>query len=48
MGIIVLRLRRQDNAHVLGILKRLVATLANEDPAGKLWVVDESRIRIRE
>ena len=46
-GIIVLRLRRQDRAHVLETIRRLVPPLTTETLAGHLWIVDEDRVRIR-
>ena len=46
-GIIVLRLRRQDRAHVLETIRRLVPLLTTETLAGHLWIVDEDRVRIR-
>ncbi len=46
-GLIVLRLKRQDKLHVLGIVERLLDTLKSESPEKKLWIVGERRIRIR-
>ena len=46
-GIVVLRLRRQDRAHVVATLRRLVPLLAAEPLAGFLWIVDEERVRVR-
>jgi predicted nuclease of predicted toxin-antitoxin system len=46
-GIIVLRLSRQALPAVLGALRGVVALLEREDLAGHLWIVDETRIRIR-
>ncbi|MBL7795736.1 MAG: DUF5615 family PIN-like protein [Saprospiraceae bacterium] len=47
-GIIVLRLVRQDKHHVVEVFERLIPMLLEEDLAGKLWIVDEYRVRIRE
>lgn len=47
-GLIVLRLKRQDKPHVLEILARLLPVLASEPLAGRLWIVEEERIRIRD
>ena len=47
-GIIVLRLRRQDKAHVLAILSKVLPKLTSEKLTGTLWIVDEHRIRVRE
>jgi predicted nuclease of predicted toxin-antitoxin system len=46
-GIVVLRLARQDKTHVLGVLGGLVAHLNGIDLAGRLWIVEETRIRER-
>ncbi len=46
-GIIVLRLRRQDKFHVCEVIGRLVRVLDDEPVARKLWVVDETAVRIR-
>ena len=47
-GLLVLRLKRQDRDHVLRTFERLLPLLEQEDIAGRLWIVDENRIRIRE
>jgi len=47
-GIIVLRLIRQDKMYVLDIIHRLLGTLDQDELKGKLWIVDEKRIRIRQ
>jgi predicted nuclease of predicted toxin-antitoxin system len=46
-GLIVLRLRRQDKPHVLGLLPRLTQVLSKEPLEGHLWIVEEERVRIR-
>ena len=46
-GIVVLRFRRQDRAHVAGTLRRPAPLFATEPLAGHLWIVDEERVRIR-
>ena len=46
-GLVVLRLRQQDKPYVLGVLVRLVQVLPQEPIEGHLWIVEESRIRIR-
>lgn len=46
-GIIVLRLQRQDKPHVSEILMRLLLTLESEEVDKHLWIVEESKIRIR-
>jgi predicted nuclease of predicted toxin-antitoxin system len=47
-GLIVLRLVSQDLPSVLKVLTRLLPLFEQEPVVGKLWIVDESRIRIRE
>jgi predicted nuclease of predicted toxin-antitoxin system len=46
-GLVVLRLARQDKEHALRVLARLVPHLMNADLAGRLWIVEETRIRER-
>jgi predicted nuclease of predicted toxin-antitoxin system len=46
-GFIVFRLRSQDKRHVLAVSARLVAALRQHELNSELWIVDESRIRIR-
>ena len=47
-GLIVLRLHRPGRAAVLRLVRRLSPHFANQPVAGKLWIVDEARIRIRQ
>lgn len=47
-GLIVLRLRQQDNSHVTYLIRRLLQILSSESPAGQLWIVEEEQMRIRE
>ena len=46
-GIIVLRLARQDRDTVLAIMPRILVLLQAEPIAQRLWIVDETRTRIR-
>ena len=46
-GIIVLRLMRQNKRKVLEVIGRLVEMAKSEELAGKLWVVEGDRVRIR-
>jgi len=46
-GIIVLRLVRQDRDTVLAMIPRILALLRTETIAQRLWIVDETRTRIR-
>jgi predicted nuclease of predicted toxin-antitoxin system len=47
-GLVVLRLQRQDKPHVLAVVAAVVPLLGEETLEGRLWIVDESRVRIRE
>ena len=47
-GLIVLRPRLQARANVLNLLGSVMTILKQESLAGRLWIVDESKIRIRE
>jgi predicted nuclease of predicted toxin-antitoxin system len=47
-GLIVLRLQKQDKQHVLGILMRLVKVISREPVGNRLWIVEETSIRVRE
>ncbi len=46
-GLVVLRLARQDKEHLLGVLGILAPHLVTADLAGRLWIVEETRIRER-
>jgi len=47
VGIIVLRLSRLDKRRILIAVERLLAVLENETLAGKLWIANETTVRIR-
>jgi predicted nuclease of predicted toxin-antitoxin system len=48
-GVIVLRLTRQDKAHVVNVVTALVPHLVDEAALrGRLWIVEETRIRVRQ
>ena len=46
-GLIVLRPHRQAVPRLIAMTKRFVLLLDNEPLVGKLWIVDEGRIRVR-
>ena len=46
-GIIVFRLTVLNKPHALSVLQRLLPILEREPLMGKLWIVDESSIRVR-
>lgn len=46
-GLIVLRLARQDRDSVLAIAPRLLELLRTEPISQRLWIMDETRTRIR-
>lgn len=47
-GLLVLRPRSQFKGRALALVRRILGLLATEPLAGKLWVVEEHRVRIRE
>jgi predicted nuclease of predicted toxin-antitoxin system len=46
-GIIVLRPACQDKLHVLDVFRRTLKAVGHEPLEGRLWIVEEKRIRIR-
>jgi predicted nuclease of predicted toxin-antitoxin system len=46
-GFIVFRLRSQDKPHVLSVAVRLSRALRQHELENQLWIVEESRIRVR-
>lgn len=46
-GLIVLRVARQDKPHVLEVMRRVLKLFSTEILEGKLWIVDEKRVRVR-
>ena len=46
-GLVVLRLAHQDKKLVLRTCERLVLAFSQEPLAGRLWIVEASRIRVR-
>jgi hypothetical protein len=46
-GLVVLRLKQQDKLYVLTMISRFIKALSTEKLNGRLWIVDENRIRIR-
>ena len=46
-GLVVFRLERQDKPHVLSVLERVIRRFTDETLEGKLWIVEEHRVRIR-
>lgn len=46
-GLIVLRPRRQDERHVNALVHRLLPLLTTEPIHHRLWIVEESQVRIR-
>lgn len=47
-GILVLRPTSQDKESVLRLMARTIPMIEAEPPTGRLWIVEEGRIRIRE
>ena len=46
-GLIVLRLRRQDKQYVLNVISQIIDMFEDEQVVGRLWIVEEDRVRIR-
>lgn len=46
-GLIVLRVRQQDKRQLIQVLQRVIPTLKQEPVQGRLWIIEERRIRIR-
>ena len=46
-GIVVFRLDSQTRDHVLAVGARLLPTLSEEVLQGRLWIVEDSRVRVR-
>lgn len=46
-GIIVLRSRNQDKISILNTFQKALPLLESEPLIGKLWIVDEKKVRIR-
>lgn len=47
-GLIVLRLKQHDKFNVLSVFSRIMNILEAEPLHGRLWIVEETHIRIRE
>ena len=47
-GIIVFRLANQTRDTLMEVGSRLIHTLAGSSPEGHLWIVEDSRVRIRD
>jgi len=47
-GIVVFRLASQDAETLRQVVGQLLALLPRESPVGRLWVVEEDKVRIRE
>lgn len=46
-GLVVLRSKRQDKPHVMGVIGRLLPMPKAEQLVGRPWIVEEERVRIR-
>jgi predicted nuclease of predicted toxin-antitoxin system len=46
-GLVVLRVKRQDKFTILSVVTRLIKLLSTEDIQGRLWIVDEKRVKVR-
>ncbi|MEW5920505.1 MAG: DUF5615 family PIN-like protein [Bacillota bacterium] len=46
-GIIVIRLADQSVDSTMSVINKIISTFQGESPDGKLWIVEETKIRIR-
>ncbi len=46
-GLIVLRLKDQSRKSILSVMEGIISLLISEPLPGKLWLVDEKKVRIR-
>jgi predicted nuclease of predicted toxin-antitoxin system len=46
-GFMVLRVLRQDKPHVMDVFRQAIALLQTETVEHRLWIVEETRVRIR-
>lgn len=47
-GLVVFRLNRQERGYLMEVGTRLLSTLSGVSLEGQLWIVEDSRIRVRE
>ena len=47
-GLVVFRLRRQEREYLMEVGARLLRMLSEGSLRGQLWIVEDSRIRVRE
>ena len=47
-GLVVFRLSRQGREYVMEVGARLLSMLSGESLQGQLWIVEDSRVRVRE
>ena len=46
-GLIVLRMKKQSQPAQLALLRRILPLLRSQPLAGRLWIVDPARVRVR-
>jgi len=46
-GIIVLRLKSQDKINLINTFHKILPMLESEQLVGKIWIVDQAKVRIR-
>lgn len=47
LGLMVLRVHRQDKRHLIAIFRRVIPLLEQESVEHHLWIIEETRVRIR-
>jgi predicted nuclease of predicted toxin-antitoxin system len=46
-GLMVFRVVRQDKRHLIEVFKRAITVLMREPIEGRLWIIEETKVRIR-
>ncbi len=46
-GLIILRIKKQDKHAILSLVQRLIPLFETEAVTGRLWIVEDDRIRLR-
>lgn len=46
-ALVVLRLHQHDKMHVMAVVRRRLAAMPDEPLEQRLWIVEETRVRVR-
>jgi len=47
-GLMVLRVRWQDKCHLIAVFRRVIPLIEQEPVERRLWIIEETRVRIRD